>query len=69
MISNINKLKAKIVENGYKMRTLSEKLGICEVTLRRKINNKSEITIAESQKIREILNLTKDEYLEIFFGG
>lgn len=68
MISNVNKLKAKMVENEYTIKSLSEKLGMCETTLRRKINNKSEITIAESQKIKDLLNLTKNEYIELFFG-
>ena len=68
MVSNVNKLKAKMIENGYKMKTLSEKLGMCETTLRKKINNQSEITIAESKKIKVLLNLTNDEYLELFFG-
>ena len=68
MVYNINKMKGKITENGYNMKTLSKELGMCEITLRRKINNKSEITIAESLKIKDILNLTDKEYTELFFN-
>ena len=69
MVANINKLKGKITENRYSIKTLSKELGMCEASLSRKINNKeSEFTISESWKIKELLHLTNEEYLNIFFG-
>lgn len=70
MVQNINKLKGKITENGYTMKTLSKEIGLCEVSLRKKINNnKSEFSLSESLKVKKILNLTTNEYVEIFFGS
>ena len=68
MVQNINKLKGKITENGYTMKTLSADIGLCETSLRRKINDKSDFTLSESLKVKEILHLSTDDYLDIFFG-
>lgn len=68
MVQNVNKLKAKMVEQGYTSRTLSYEIGVCETTLRTKINGKSDFTLNESLKIKEILHLSTDDYLDIFFG-
>lgn len=68
MVQNINKLKGKITENGYTIKTLAFDIGICEVSLRRKINNNSEFTLSETLKVKDKLNLTGQDYLDIFFG-
>lgn len=69
MVTNINKLKGKITENRYSLKSLSKEIGMCETSLIRKINNKnSEFTISESWKVKELLHLTNEEYLNIFFG-
>jgi len=69
MVANINKLKGKIAENGYTMKSLSKEIGMSETTLRRKINfENQDFTIGESQKVREKLNLNVEEYLYIFFN-
>ena len=52
MVQNINKLKGKITENGYSIDTLALKLGLCNVTLRKKITG-SHITM-KLLKIRKI---------------
>ena len=68
MVANINKMKGKIAENGYTMKSLSKEIGMCETTFRRKMNDKTaEFYISETQKIKEKLHLTIEEYLEIFF--
>ena len=69
MVQNINKLKGKITENGYNIKTLATEIGICETSLRRKINEKSEFSIAESLIIKDKLNLSNIDYLDIFFGS
>jgi hypothetical protein len=69
MVQNVNKLKGKITENGYNLKNLSKAMDLCELTLRRKINNSnSEFTLSESLKIKKILNISNQDYLEIFFG-
>lgn len=70
MVQNINKLKGKITENGYSIKTLAPKVGLCEVTLRKKINNNnSEFLLSESLLIKEVLNLSNKDYIDIFFGS
>ena len=68
MVANINKLKGKITENEYTFKTLSEELGMCETTLRRKINDKNaEFTISEGWKLKNKLKMSIEEYLNIFY--
>lgn len=69
MVQNINKLKGKITEKGYSIKTLASEVGLCETSLRRKINQKSEVTIEESLKIKNKLNLSNQDYIDIFFGA
>lgn len=68
MVQNTNKLKGKIAENGYTIKSLASDVGLCETSLRRKLNKKSEVTIGESLKIKDKLNLSSEDYLDIFFG-
>lgn len=68
MVQNVNKLKGKIIENGYSIKTLASEVDLCEVTLRRKINNDAEFSIQESLEIKDKLNLSTQEYVDIFFG-
>ncbi len=68
MVQNVNKLKGKITENGYTLKALSTEIGICETSLRRKINDKSDFSIAESLLIKDKLHLSSQDYLDIFFG-
>ena len=69
MVQNVNKLRGKITENGYSIKTLAEEVGLCETSLRRKINDKSEFTLNETLKVKEKLHLTSQDYLDIFFGS
>lgn len=65
---NINKLKAKIVENGMNVEMLANLVGIDRSTFYRKMNNQGEsFTVKEVNLIRRHLKLTKDEAMEIFF--
>ena len=69
MVQNVNKLKGKIIENGYTIKTLADEVDLCEVTLRRKINGNAVVSIEESLEIKNKLNLSTQEYLDIFFGS
>lgn len=64
---NILKLKGKIMENGYTQNQFTEKLHFSDSGWRRKLKN-NKIDIELSLKIKDILNLTTDEYLDIFFN-
>lgn len=67
MVANKNKLRGKMAENEFTVSKLAKGLGKSEATVRLKINSdKYEFTLSESIKIKELLNLTDAEYLEIF---
>lgn len=66
---NIPKLRGKIVENEMSISDLAEKIGISKSTLYQKINNNgASFTIDEVVTISKILNLSKDEFNNIFFA-
>ena len=65
---NINKLKAKIVENGMNVETLAELIGIDRSSMYRKLNNFEKITIGEANKIKAALNPSDEEANNIFFA-
>ena len=69
MVQNINKLKGKIIENGYSIKTLASEVNLCEATLRKKINGSAEVNIGESLAIKSKLKLSTKEYVDIFFGN
>ena len=65
---NIRKLKGKMVEHGYNVENLAAKIGVDKSTLYRKLNEGEKITVGDAQKIKDELNLTDDEAIDIFFG-
>ena len=70
MVFNVDKLKGKIKENRYSRVGFAKTLGMCDTTLGRKMEDaKYDFTISESLEVKEKLNLTTTEYLEIFFGN
>lgn len=65
---NIMKLKGKIVENGMNVGQLADKMGIDRATLYRRLNNDgATFTIKEANQIYQLLGLTRDEAMAIFF--
>ncbi len=65
---NVRKLKGKMVEHGYNVENLAAKIGVDKSTLYRKLNEGEKITVGDAQKIKDELNLTDDEAIDIFFG-
>jgi hypothetical protein len=66
---NVNKLKGKIVENGFTVGSFAESIGMDRSTLYRKMNkNGDTFTIKEVKIICCKLELTDDEALAIFFS-
>lgn len=67
---NINKLKGRIVEQGFSVASLARLVAIDRATFYRKMAGNGEtFTIREVAKIAKALNLTKDELNAIFFGS
>lgn len=68
MVQNVNKFKAKMIENNYNFKSLSTDVELCETSLRRKVSGKSDFTLNESLKVKDKLHLSSQDYLDIFFG-
>ena len=67
---NVNKLKAKMVERGFNVAQVAEKIGIDRSSLYRKLNNQGEtLTVKEAKAIVKVLNITPSEAAAIFFGN
>ena len=64
----LNKLKAKIVELGMNVETLADKIGTERSTLYRKLNNFEKITIGEATRMKDALNMTDAEAIDIFLS-
>jgi len=65
---NINKLRGKIIEKGMTVKEVANKVGMDRSTFYRKLNNEGEtFTIKEVNQIRNVLGLTVDEAVSIFF--
>lgn len=64
---NKNKLKGKIREQGFTYRKLAKKIGIGLTSMNYKINGKHLFNQEEMVKLREVLKLSDNEIIEIFF--
>lgn len=66
---NINKLKGKIVENGYNISVFAKMLNIDKATFYRKLAQDGEtFSVKEAGLICEKLKLKSDEAVSIFFS-
>ena len=66
-MTNTNKLKAAIVEQGMNQEKLAAALGISRQALNNKLNGKTFFTEDELMKMKCILDLDNDRFLLIFF--
>lgn len=65
-----NKLLGKIREKALTQKDVAERIGIDESTFYRKLKkNGQTFTIEEAYKISEVLDLTNQESIDIFFGA
>jgi plasmid maintenance system antidote protein VapI len=64
---NGNKLKAKIIERGLNVEGFANLINMDRSSLYRKLNNSQKITIGEAMRIKEALEMTKEEASDIFF--
>lgn len=68
--TNIMKLKGKIVENGMTMEDLADALKMDYSTLYRKMKSDGlSFSIKEANDIVNVLKLTGDEAMNIFFSN
>ncbi|MBK5243705.1 MAG: XRE family transcriptional regulator [Eubacteriaceae bacterium] len=68
-MTNVNKLKGKIVENNLTIEELSSRMGVNKSTLYRKLGDCGDnFTIKEANSIGRILNLKMDDITSIFFS-
>ena len=65
---DLNKLKGKIVEKGWNIEMLAERIGVERSSMYRKLNNFEKITIGEAKKITAVLNLSDEDASSIFLG-
>lgn len=65
-MTNSNKLKGRIISEGYTLETFAKELDLSKSTLSLKINNKVKFLPDDIKKSSEILHLTADEIKEIF---
>ena len=66
-MTNTTLLRQKIDESGYKLQFLAEKCGLTYYGLMKKVNNETEFKTSEVMILKELLHLTDDEVMEIFF--
>lgn len=62
------KIKNAIDERGLKMNYVQKKLGVSKQTLYRKISGNTQWYIRELKVFKEILHLSNDEFVDIFFN-
>lgn len=65
---NANKLKGKIVEKGLNVAKTADLININRSSFYRKLNGFDAFTVSEAVKIKEVLELTNLEALEIFLS-
>ena len=65
---NRHLFEQKVSESSYTMDELAWKLGINVATLYRKKTGISDFTRSEIQRISEILSLSRDEVVAVFFA-
>ena len=69
MYVNIPKLKGKLVEKGMTVEQLADAMGINKATLYRKMGNGGlGFTVKDANEIVDILQLTLEEAMAIFFA-
>lgn len=62
----IVKLKAKMVEQGVNVEKLAKIIGTNRSSLYRKFNEPEKITVGDVVKMKEFLNISNSEAIEIF---
>lgn len=64
---NLNALKGEIVKKGMTIKACAEKIGMADFSLERRLKGEIEFKQNEILRISEVLKLTDEEIIEIFF--
>ena len=68
MHMDANKLKTKLSEKGFSISTVANLMNLCELSLHKKLNGSDIMTVYDAMCLKEILNLTNAEALDIFLS-
>ena len=69
MLVNVNKIHGKLKELVLTVEDVAKRMGIDRSTLYRKLNNNGAgLTVKDAQMLVEILQLTQQEAVDIFFA-
>lgn len=67
-MTDSRKLKAVIMEKGYTQEQIAKLAGMSHPTFNYKVNNKVEFKASEIHTISSLLDLTKQQVMDIFFA-
>ena len=62
------KLKAKIMEKGMNIQSLSKEMQLSANALSNKINNKKDFKVSEIWTIKDLFQLSNNDIISIFFA-
>lgn len=65
---NLDLLRQKRIEMGFKQSSIADKLDITTKTYNFKENGKAELKISELALLCNILKISKDDFIRIFFN-
>lgn len=68
-MTNSELLIDKIEKSGYRINFIAKKVGISYQCLKNKINNVTEFRASEIQTLYDLLQLTEEERVQIFFAA
>ena len=66
---NANRLQTEIMKNGFTLNDISDLLGLTKVLTYRKITDVKQLTIHEAIILKEFLELSNEESIDIFLGA
>ena len=66
--TNYDLLKAKLLEKRYTYDDGAKAIGKSTTTFSDKMNGKSKFDVVEARKLKELLNMTVEEYVTIFLN-
>ena len=64
-----NILKSKLSLKEKTQKDLAKALGLSKVSVSKKVNGLSRFSLPEVKKVKDYLDLTNDEVVEIFING
>ena len=67
-MTNTDLLREKIDQSGYKLRFIAKNIGLTYQGFLNKINNRNEFRANEIQDLYDLLDLTEEERVAIFFA-